>query len=558
MPERKPNLLIPAVGATVLVVGSIAAYIYFKGPSGDSSDALGSAKLVPSTALMATYITTDPQAWGKLADFGTPEAQKLLAQGVENFQQDLFSDGNISYEQDLKPWVGGVMVAVLPPNPTKLAQSNQPNSGTKAAPESNILMVVGIKDKLKALNFANQLKSKTGVKVEESDYKGEKITAVTENGRLTYSAVLNNNHLVLAPEKQAVEKAIETFKGQPSFASQEGVKTILTANADVKNILAQVYIPDYAGMVQQLVAANPQTTQLPPQTLQQLQQVKSVVARVGVDDQGVRMRAIANLDPQLNKFEYQASPGKIVGKLPLDTFALMTGNGINRSWSALVEQSQAYPGFNQILQQVRGQLKFVNIDLDKDIFGWMDQEFAFGAMPSNQGVLANFGFGGALVLETSDRQTAIATFNKLDNLAKTQQINVANRNIDGKDVTEWQIPGQGALLSHGWLNQETVFLAVGGSIAEAIATNNSPKLDSSDTFKAVTGSLQQPNAGYFYIDAEKTASLVNRFMTQGQPLPTEANTVLSAIHGFGVTVTSPDKSTGQLEMLLALKPKTTK
>ncbi|WP_414549589.1 DUF3352 domain-containing protein [Anabaena sp. CCY 0017] len=558
MPERKANLLIPAVGATVLVAGSIAAYIYFKGPSGDSSDALGSAKLVPSTALMATYITTDPEAWAKLEEFGTPEAQKLLAKGVADFKQDFFSESNISYEQDLKPWVGGVMVAVLPPNPTKLTQSNQPDAVTKAQPESNILMVVGIKDKINALNFANKLKSKEGIKVQESDYKGEKITAVTENGRLTYSAVLNNNHVVLAPEKQVVEKAIETFKGQPSFASQEGAKTILTANADVKNILAQVYIPDYAVMVQQLIADSPQATQLPPQTLKQLQQVKSIVARVGVDDQGVRMRAIANLDPQLNKFEYQASPAKIVGQLPLDTFALVTGNGINRSWSGIVAQSQDYPALNQILQQVRGQLKFVNIDLDKDVFGWMDREFAFGAMPSNQGVLANFGFGGALVLETSDRQTATATFNKLDNLAKTQQINVANRKIDGKDVTEWQIPGQGALLSHGWLNQDTVFLAVGGSVAEAIATNNSPKLDSSDTFKAVTGSLEKPNAGYFYIDAEKTASLINRFVTQGQPLPTEANTVLSAIHGFGVTVTSPDKSTGQLEMLLALKPKTAK
>ena len=558
MPERKANLLIPAVGATVLVAGTVAAYIYFKGPSGDSSSALGSAKLVPSTALMATYITTEPEAWAKLAEFGTPETQKLLAKGLEDFKQDFLSEGNISYEQDLKPWVGGVMVAVLPPNSTQLAQSNQPSAATKGQTKSHILMVVGIKDKLKSLNFAKKLKAQKDVKVEEFDYKGETITAVTENGRLTYSAALNNNHVVLSSEKPDVETAIETFKGKPSFASQEGAKTILTANADMKNILAQVYIPDYAEMMQQLVAASPQARQLPPQSLKQLQQVKSMVARVGVDDQGVRMKAIANLNPQLNTFEYQTTPAKIVSQLPLDTFALMTGNGISRSWSTIVEQSEDDPAFNQILQQMRGQLKFVNIDLDKDVFGWMDQEFAFAAMPSNQGILANLGVGGALVLGTSDRQTATATFSKLDNLAKTQRINVTTINIDGKDITEWQMPGQGALLSHGWLNQDTVFLAVGGSVADAIATNDTPKLDSSDTFKAVTGSLQKPNAGYFYIDAEKTAFLVNRFMTQGQPLPSEANTVLSAIHGFGVTLTSPNKSIAQLEMLLALKPKTAK
>ncbi|MCG6134918.1 MAG: DUF3352 domain-containing protein [Nostoc sp. LLA-1] len=558
MPERKSNLLIPAIGATVLVAGGVAAYMYFQGTSGDSSGALGSAKLVPSTALMATYITTDPQAWAKLDQFGTPESQKLLAKGLEDFKQDFFSAGNISYEQDIQPWVGGVMLAVLPANPTKLAQANQPNSSPQRQPEPNILMVVGIKDKLNALSFANKLKEQKGVKVQESNYKGETITETTGNTRPTYSAVLNNNHLVVAPERQAVENAIDTFKGQPSFANQEGANAILTANADVQNILAQVYIPDYAGMVQKLVAANPQSSQLPPQSLAQLKQVKSVVARVGVDDQGLRMKAIANLDPQLNKFEYQATPANIVKQLPSDTFALITGNGISRSWTTIVEQSQDYPEFNQIVQQVRGQLKFVNIDLDKDVFGWMDQEFAFGAMPSNQGMSASLGFGGALVFQTSDRQTAAATLSKLDNLAKTQQLSISKRNIGGKDVTEWQIPRQGALLSHGWLDQNTVFLALGGSVAEAIASTNTAKLDSSDNFKAVTGSLQTPNAGYFYIDVDKTASLVNRFVAQRQPLPSEANTVLSSIRGLGVTVTSPNKSTSQLEMLLALKPKIVK
>ncbi len=77
MPESKSKFFIPAVGAAVVVAGSIAAYTYFKSPSGGSSDALDSAKVVPSTALMATYITTDSQGWAKLQQFGTPEAQKL-------------------------------------------------------------------------------------------------------------------------------------------------------------------------------------------------------------------------------------------------------------------------------------------------------------------------------------------------------------------------------------------------------------------------------------------------------------------------------------------------
>ncbi|MEH2266450.1 DUF3352 domain-containing protein [Nostoc sp.] len=556
MPESKSKFLIPAVGAALVIVGGIAAYMYFKGPSGGSSDALGSAKLVPSTALMATYITTDPQAWAKLQQFGTPEAQKLVAKGLEDFNKQMSSDGNISYEKDIKPWVGGVMIAVLPPNPVKPAQfkvpSGTPNVPTNLQQESNILIVVGIKDKLSALNFANKLKSQKGGKFQESDYQGQKIIETTEKGKPTYSVVLNNSYLVLAPEKQAVEKAIDTFKGQSSFASKEGASSILSKGVDVKNSLAQIYIPDYAGMVQQLAAGSPQAKQLPPQALAQLKLIKSVVAGVGVDDAGVRVKAIANLDPQLNKFQYQSSPGNIVGQFPVDTFALISGNGISRGWETLVEQSKDYPEMKQALEQARGQLKFVNIDLDKDIFGWMNGEFAFGAIPSNQGVLASVGFGGALVFDTSDRKTAEATLTKLDTLAKTQQINITNRNVGGKDVTEWQIPKQGALLAHGWLDQDTVFVALGGPVADAISDRKNSSLDNSEAFKAVTGSLQKPNGGYFYLDMDKTKTvpLVNSLISSDP----NTITLLSSIRGLGFTANSPDKSTSELEMLLALKP----
>ncbi|BDI14995.1 hypothetical protein ANSO36C_07970 [Nostoc cf. commune SO-36] len=556
MPESKSKFLIPAVGAAVVVAGSIAAYTYFKGPSGGSSDALGSAKVVPSTALMATYITTDPKAWAKLQQFGTPEAQKLVAKGLEDFNKQMFSDSNVSYEKDIKPWAGSVMIAVLPPNPLKPAQLNVPsgtpnNIPTNLQQESNILLVVGIKDKLSALNFANKLKSQKGVKLEESDYQGQKIIETTQNGKPTYSVVLNNSQLVLAPEKQAVEKAIDTFKGQSSFANKEGASNILKG-VDVKNSLAQIYVPDYAEMIQQLTAGNPQAKQLPPQTLTQLKQIKSVVAGIGIDDAGVRVKAIANLDPQLNKFQYQSSPGNIVGQFPTNTFALVSGNGISRGWEVLVEQSKDYPEMKQALEQARGQLKFVNIDLDKDIFGWMNGEFAFGAIPSNQGALASVGFGGALVFDTSDRKTAEATLTKLDTLAKTQRINVANRNIGGKDVTEWQIPQQGALLAHGWLDQDTVFVALGGPIADAVADGKNSSLNNSDAFKAVTGSLQKPNGGYFYLDMDKTKSvpLINSLISSNA----DTITILNSIRGLGFTATSPDKSTSQLEMLLALKP----
>ncbi|UUO14683.1 MULTISPECIES: DUF3352 domain-containing protein [Aphanizomenonaceae] len=547
MSAKKTSFFIPVIGTAVIIAGGIAAYMYLKGGT-NSSSPLGSAKLVPATALMATYIDTNPESWNKLQQFGTPEARKLLGKEFQDFNQQMLNDSKISYEADIKPWVGGMMIAVLPPDAKKVSQDN-----FRASEAPNYLLVVGIKDKIAALKFANKLKDKKNVKIQESDYKGQKIIESTGQGQPTYVTVVNNDYLLLTSNKQAVEKAIDTYKGEPSFVTKEGANDILSKGVDVKNSLAQIYVPDYANMIQQLTAFNPQSKQLPPQTLAQIKQVKSLTAGVGIDDDGLRLKAIVNLDPQLNKFQYQATPAKIVGQFPGETLALTSGQGISKSWETFVEQSKDYPELNQGIQQARTQLKALQIDLDKDIFGWMNGEFGLGAIQSNQGLLANVGFGGALVLDTSDRKTAEATFTKLDNLAKQQSLNVAQRTIGGKNVTEWQIPQQGALVAHGWLNDNTAFVAIGGPVAETLANRKGAALDQSDTFKTVTGSLQKPNGGYFYLDMDKTKTIIQRVSAQSQPLPADATAILDSIRGVGVTVNSPSKSVTQMEMLLSLK-----
>ena len=544
MSKLKPKFLIPALGTAVLIVGGIATYMYLKGgPSGGISDAVASAKLVPDDAMMATYIATDPKVWSKLEEFGTPEAQKIVAEGIKSFNESFSADNSISYDKDLKPWVGGVMVAVLPPSPVQPAQNK-----TTTSPDPNILMVVGIKDKVEALNFTNKLKQQKNVKIEETDYKGQKIQETKGQGSPTYSTILNDR-VLFSPSENALKQAIDTSKGEPSFFAKAGTSQLIGSNLKLDNTLAQVYVPDYSGMVQKLIATNPQAQQLPPQTLEQLKQVKSFVAGIGVDDKGLRLKANTNLDPQKVKFQYEKTPGKVLSQLPQDTIALVSGGGISKWWNAFTEQAKDTPELGQVLQNARGQLKQLNLDLDKDIFGWMDGEFGIAAIPVNQGLLKQIGFGGAFLFHTTDRKTAEATFSKLDNLAKNQSIKIGQKDINGKQITEWQIPGQGAFLAHGWLNDETALVALGGPIAETLSNKGLQPLNSSESFQKITGTLPKENGGYFYLDMEKAQPFATRFFP---PTP-EASAMLNSISGIGVTATSPNKSLTQMEMLLALK-----
>jgi hypothetical protein len=83
--SKKNSILIPAVGAAVVVAGGVIAYLYFNRAFGGASNPLASAKVVPDEALMATFISTDSQAWSQLQQFGTTDAQRLVEKGLQDF-----------------------------------------------------------------------------------------------------------------------------------------------------------------------------------------------------------------------------------------------------------------------------------------------------------------------------------------------------------------------------------------------------------------------------------------------------------------------------------------
>lgn len=582
--KSKPNFLIPAIaGIGIIAIGGAAAYFYFTRPSGDALSPLAAAKLVPDEAVVISYISTDPKSWAKLQEFGTPELQKYVQKSLDDFNKDLAKDSQIDYDKDIKPWLGNVTIAVLPSNPTKPAQATSPEASPEESPEAsespkaspkaspdkspvipapkssgkseeNVLIVLGMKDKVAALKFAEKQKGEK----KETDYKGVKITeykSEKEGKNPTHVAVLSD-HLVVG-ELKTIQAAIDTTKGEPSLASKGDMATLLKKGVDVKNPVAQIYVPEYSTFAKEILAKNPNTPPLPPETIEQFAKVKSVAAGVGIDDSGVRLKAIANLDPNSLKVEFKPAPGQIVSLLPADTLGLISGNSIKTYWQGFVEQAKADPQLSKGLEDSKKQIQTATkLDLDKDIFGWMDSEFAIAAIPSDKGILQQLGFGGAIVLQTGDRATAEATMGKVDTLAKGNGIKIAERDIGGKKFTDWEVPQQGALLSHGWLDQNTLLIAIGGPIADTMASKPAQSLDASEGFKAVTGTLQKPNMGYFYVDMDKVMTLSRKFNPTG--LPPEQEAIASSIRGIGVTSQWKDKSTSEFEFLLALKPKAAK
>ncbi|AFY73811.1 Protein of unknown function (DUF3352) [Synechococcus sp. PCC 7502] len=560
MSNQKSNFLLPVIGGLVVIAGGIGAYILYKQSSLTGSSGVADiAKVVPRQVLFATSISGDSNAWSQLEQFQSPEVKKYLDEELQKVEKEALSRGDLNFATDIKPWVGDVVLAILPPAAPKAQTLPKllPVSTTNIAQaldnsDPNILVVVQIKDKGAANKFFDKVKA--NATVTQKDYKGVQISIVTgKTGKPTNVALLGD-YTVFSPQSGSVEKAIDTFQGEASLAP-----AIAPASLELKTPLVQFYVPDFANSVEKLISLNPNARPIPPQTLAQLKSVKSITMGLGVDSDGLRLKGITDLDASAIKIEYKPSPGKVIAQFPPETFALITGIDIKSRWEQFAKDAAKDPTLKGQLDEVRNGLKNspIALDLDKDVFGWMDGEYAVGAIASSEGLLAQSGVGPALIFQTSNRAAAEATLKKLDTFVKGNGLQVSTKDVKGVSVTEWTSPqAPGFAIGYGWYQQDTVFLSV-GALVDALAKPTA-NLDSSATFKSVTGSLDKSNIGYFYLDMDKAwAWYSSRFIppTEQSSITPEITALIKTVRGIGVTASVPNKNTSKFELLIALKPK---
>lgn len=532
------------VGACILVAGGLATYVYFRNVAIKVSQPLASAKIVPASAMMTAFISPNPEAWAQLQEFGTPEAQRLIFGAFEEIEEEALAETNISFEKDIQPWAGSITMALLP----------QENSEENMVEDAVVLVLIGIKNKIKAGNFFNKLKDEDTT-VEEKKYQGVAIWEITEEGTESYNSAVLGDYLAVTDSVEGIRRAIDTFQGEPSLASQPDAAAIYSQSAGVKNPVFTWFVPDYGALIAELNANSSTGEQLSPSAMNALGSVKHLVMAIGVDDAGVRLRTVTKFNTPVPQLP-QPVPGKLLANFPAETMALLSGGGISQVWSEFVTQAEEEPMLTLGVNLLRGALVDIGLDADREVFGWMDGEFAMGAIASNQGLLGQVGVGGAVVIETSDRPTAQRFFEKLDAIATdTAQVSLKPTTVSGKQVMQWQMLGLGTLLGHGWLDENTAFIAAGEPIVELMATGPSNPLNTSTNFLEITGSLPESELGYFYLDIEQFVSWLERYpyaQRLGYISP-EAMVVLNSMRGIGVTAVWPDAYTSEVEMLWALK-----
>ncbi len=513
----------------VATAGSGAAYYYFQSHNvGDQPEQLATA--VPENAFMVGYVATDAKVWGKLEKFGTPAAQKLIGQSLQKFQQDVLAKDQVDFQKDVQPWLGNVMMATLPA-PDK-------------ANEPTILMVSKVKDKVSALNFLNKMKSNAKTPLKELDYKGTKIFASGEGKKATFTTSLNDWVLV-ASDRQTVEKSIDTVNGAPSFSKKNGNQFFASSSLSIPNQVASFYV-DYPQLTKEM--SKTRGNGLSAASLNQLNQVKSMAGGVGIDDQGLRMKMVAQTTDQVMKMS--AAPGQVLANFPADTLFLSSGSGLKDIWAETQKNMAAQPELQQSMTQLQQAFQqSTKLDLGKDVFGWMGGEYALAIVPVKKGALKDVGMGLSAVFDSTDKDSTNRALQGLKTLASANGA-TTNLKSNSKDITELKVPfvGSDPVLSYGWLNDRSMFVSMSDlEIKEP--------LNKSKDFQEITGSLPQSNLGYLYVNFDQALNLINTKLPKEQlsMVPPATMAMLSSVRGLGAATTQ-NGNTIQMEGLLALKP----
>lgn len=496
------------------------------------------AKIIPDEALMTSYISTDSQNWSKLAKFGTPEAKQIITENWQNFTQDLTKNNqNIDYQKDIQPWLGGMMLTFLP--------SYQANA------DNNLVGIVGIKNKFKAWEFMQKLKKQPNSKITESKYKNTIVYNITDNQGNIFWATFFENYLVISNNQQNVEAVIDTFKGETSLAAKTKSSNIFAQKTNLKNPLFQIYLPDYDQFMKNAVQ---NSTNIPPTVTQNLKQVNSIVMGIGVEDNGIHFQAIADLVTPIDQKLLKTVSNKLISQMPNNTILMVNGQGINQFWTEFEKQKATIPELDQAISQWRDSLKnALDLDLDKDVFSWLDGEFAFGLFAVDNNSLANSGLGGLILIETGDRPTGENTLNKLKNISnQLPYIQITEGNSDGIAITKWQT-FQSPLLSYGWLNNQNLMLTLGTDFSTTQNINAQNSLANNETFKLTTQTLPKNNFGYLYFDAEKALNLYKNTNGNQALNSKEAEAIANSLKGIAITSSLINPNTTQLDLLLTVK-----
>ncbi|MBN3944510.1 DUF3352 domain-containing protein [Nostoc sp. NMS9] len=557
--NKKPSLVLTLSAAGLLIGAGSVAYWLLAQRQISSSDLLVGANIIPGDALFAVSLTTDPQQWQKLRQFGTKETQTELDKNLVQLRDRFLTNNGYDFQKDIAPWVGDdVTIAILAPaTGNKPAPKPVTTNESAASDQQSMVMVLPVKNSEIAKSILAQPKTLKQGKWIDRTYQGIAIKqSEGQAGQNFLAALLDGRFLVITDSPKATERAIDAYKNKTSLATTGGFAENLPKIANYQPF-AQFYVnvPTAA----KIAAASPNRP-LPAQVLAQLQNNQGLAGTITLESEGIRFKGVSWLNPNSQRvLVVENKAGKMQSRIPAETLMMLTGGNLQRLWRDYVLTSQGNPLSPIAPEQIRGGIKsLTDLDLEKDLLSWMKGEFSLSVIPATpkEGSPNDFRAGLLFMVQTSDayggeslRKSAEASISQLDEVMKNQyQFQVQPGKVAGQPVVNWVSPYGTLTATHGWLDEDVAFLLVGAPIADKIVPKPNYTLAGTLPFQQTVPTEPNPTNGQFFLDVERT---VKNF-----PLPTlipNQETLLDATRSIGMTSAVSDNRSNRYDIFIELK-----
>ncbi|MBF2058256.1 MAG: DUF3352 domain-containing protein [Cyanobacterium sp. T60_A2020_053] len=329
-------------------------------------------------------------------------------------------NNDINYQQEIEPWLGGMMITMLPGGETGL--------------DYKPVFIGGIKNKLKAKNFFDKLRKEGASQVVETKHLDVTLYQITSADNTSYWLTFFDNYLVVGESEFGVQQIITTYKTKNSLAKQKKLSPGIIKKLQTPDPFVQIHLLDYreilVNIARNSVGLNENDIPETP--------INSAIINVNIENHGLNFRTLINLNQPY--IDIKTSSNNLVKKIPDDTIFMIEGIGIDKLWQEIENNGETIPELSPEIEQIKSFLKTVlNLDLSNDVFSWLDGEFIFSLSLDENNPFADTGIRGKLIVETSDKNLAEKTIKRLENIAKSISLLEINQtNIEGIDVTTLQ------------------------------------------------------------------------------------------------------------------------
>lgn len=473
-----------------------------------------------------------------------PDVQDAL----DELMADLQGETSISFEEDIKPWLGTEAALALP----SIANLEDIDSG-------QILLAVSTQDVAASEAFLQKLRDEepeNGNPFEQGEHQGVTYwfqEAEFEFDTSTYLAIFND-FVVFTNSEAALADAIDRTQSKgESLADNENFQAVMQALPS-NGVFFTFF--DWKAIADLALQEVP--IELEPGQLSQMEALQSMGMAATLQPEGLQIDTAIRYNieklPESTRaaWERQSTPNEILKRIPANAIGFFNSRDLSSMWEQAREGLAANPDFEQQLADVEDE---IGLNLEQDIFSWMTGEFSVvvtEAQPVDEYAPP---IGGYLLIGTDDVNLAGDRMDKLiDVLSQEMFIEFESGAIDGHEMQVTIDPASESIMG-GYGFWDNYFIAgyPGDALKVAFsATNDS--IANSLHFKSVSDRLPKENYGYFYVDLDAVKRLVEREMSEFEREEYESNVrpFTEPLRAFGLASSRPkdDVQTATLFLLV--------